>query len=380
MTSTNPFRPTFGSSPPKLAGRDEDLLLFADAIDEGPGSPARSILVLGQRGTGKTVMLNSLEDVAKSHGWLTISDTAHDGMIHRVNDRVTELLHEHDADGEDRSLTSVSAPLGMGSISWATEEQYARVLGLRGRLTRLVDIVQQQGTGVFITVDEVHGSTPHELRELATIVQHTVREDRNLAFAVAGLPAAMSEVLVNDPVLTFLRRSERFTLGTVDPSDVRDALLNPIVDAGRTISNDALDAAVTATEGYPYMIQLAGYHAWRQHPDTQEISFADVEAAYPIMIEKLGSQVLDPALQPLSDIDRRFLAAMAIDDDDSRMSDIADRLGESHNYAQQYRRRLIDAEIITPTSRGHLTMALPGLRAHLRAKNLDYDLNDGIDI
>lgn len=371
MSFKNPFRPTFGSSPPELAGRDEELLLFDDAIEEGPGSPARAVLVLGQRGTGKTVMLNSLEDVAKRHGWFTISDTAHEGLIHRINDRVSELLRAHDPDAVDTSLTSISAPAGLGSLSWATEEQYSRVLGVRGRLTRLADIAQNGGTGVFVTVDEIHGGSTSELRELATIVQHTVREDRNLAFAAAGLPAAMSELLVNDPVLTFLRRAERFDLGTVDASDVRNALRKPIVDAGRNIDDDALDRAVAATEGYPYMIQLAGYHSWRQQPTNPDITFDDVEAAYPIMLEKLGTQVLDPALQPLSDGDRRFLAAMAIDDAPSRIADIADRIGESHNYAQQYRKRLIDAELVIATSRGRIDMALPGLRAHLRKRNLD---------
>lgn len=371
----NPFRPTFGSSPPELAGRDEELLLFDDAIEEGPGSPARAVLVLGQRGTGKTVMLNSLEDVAKRHGWFTISDTAHEGLVHRINDRVSELLHQHDPDATDATLTSISAPAGLGSLSWATEEQYSRVLGVRGRLNRLADIAHEGGTGVFVTVDEIHAGGIGELRELATIVQHTVREERNLAFAAAGLPAAMSELLVNDPVLTFLRRSERFNLGNVDPSDVRTALRNPIIAAGRNIGDDALDAAVAATEGYPYLIQLAGYHSWRQQPSSPEITLDDVDAAYPIMLEKLGTQVLDPALQPLSDGDRRFLAAMSIDGEASRIADVAERIGESHNYAQQYRKRLIDAELVIATSRGRIDLALPGLRAHLRRQNLHDDAN-----
>ena len=120
-------------------------------------------------------MLNSLEDVARLHGWLTVSETAHEGLIHRINDRVNELLHQHDPDAVEKSLTSMSAPLGLGSLSWASDEQYARVLGVRGRLTRLTDIANDGGTGVFVTVDEIHGGVTSELRELATIVQHRSR-------------------------------------------------------------------------------------------------------------------------------------------------------------------------------------------------------------
>ncbi len=66
---------------------------------------------------------------------------------------------------------------------------------------------------------------------------------------------------------------------------------------------------------------------------------------------------------------------MSVDDGPSRIADIADRIGESHNYAQQYRKRLIDAELVIATSRGRIDMALPGLRAHLRRQNLRDDVD-----
>lgn len=89
-----------------------------------------------------------------------------EGLIHRINDRVNELLHQHDPDAVEKSLTSMSAPLGLGSLSWASEEQYARVLGVRGRLTRVTDIANDGGTGVFVTVDEIPAGVSSELREL----------------------------------------------------------------------------------------------------------------------------------------------------------------------------------------------------------------------
>jgi hypothetical protein len=56
-------------------GREEEVDSFRDAIDEGPGSPARAILLTGARGTGKTVLLNTLEDTARQAGWLVASAT-----------------------------------------------------------------------------------------------------------------------------------------------------------------------------------------------------------------------------------------------------------------------------------------------------------------
>lgn len=137
-----------------------------------------------------------------------------------------------------------------------------RVLGVKGRLNRLVDLAHEGGTGVFVTVDEVHGAQSSGLRELAAIVQHAIREDRNLAFAAAGLPAAMSELLVHDPVLLFLRRSERFNLGTVDPSDVREALL---IDSELVIATrrGRIDMALPGLKSHLRSRDIDG------HPDTR---------------------------------------------------------------------------------------------------------------
>ena len=57
-------------------------------------------------------------------------------------------------------------------------------------------------------------------------------------------------------------------------------------------------------------------------------------------------------MEGLSDVDRRFLLAMAQDDGESRLADVAGRLGVDVNYAGVYRQRLIRAGMIASTGRG----------------------------
>ena len=61
----NPFHPSFGVSPPLLVGRDAMLADFVEALEDGPGSSGRAALYTGARGTGKTVLLNAVEDRAR---------------------------------------------------------------------------------------------------------------------------------------------------------------------------------------------------------------------------------------------------------------------------------------------------------------------------
>ncbi|MEM7296526.1 MAG: ATP-binding protein, partial [Pseudomonadota bacterium] len=67
----NPFAPGAGSRPPELAGRD-DIVEQARIASARVlrGRAARSIMLLGLRGTGKTVLLNELARIARDEGHL----------------------------------------------------------------------------------------------------------------------------------------------------------------------------------------------------------------------------------------------------------------------------------------------------------------------
>lgn len=364
----NPFKPSFGVSPPLLVGRDALIEEFADGLDDGPGSPSRATLYTGARGAGKTVMLNAVEERARERGWIVISETAAPGLVDRLTQRrLPEVLRSFDPDAVRRRLTGVTIPFRGGGLSWETLERHVAESDLRSQINLLTELLAANGTGLLITLDEIHRQQIAELRELATTIQHAFREERELAFAGAGLTSAVSDVL-NDDVLTFLRRADRHHLGRVPLDEVRRALREPILAAGREAGDEAVDVMAEGTRGYPFLIQLVGAQSWRLHRNAREISVEDAETAVEQARRRLGSLVYAPALDEASDVDRSFLLAMAQDDGPSRMADVIERLGITSNYASVYRRRLIDAELIEPVGRGRVDFALPYLREYLRER------------
>lgn len=64
----NPFTPAAGKMPPVLAGRESLICDFEEALDNGAGAPGRLMLISGQLGFGKTVMLAGLGRRAEEHG------------------------------------------------------------------------------------------------------------------------------------------------------------------------------------------------------------------------------------------------------------------------------------------------------------------------
>ena len=69
----NPFSPGAGTPPPELAGRDELRETVRVALERTRlGLPAKSILMVGLRGVGKTVLLDRMRDDAEATGIQTV--------------------------------------------------------------------------------------------------------------------------------------------------------------------------------------------------------------------------------------------------------------------------------------------------------------------
>ncbi|GAA4193433.1 ATP-binding protein [Microbacterium oryzae] len=361
--ATNPFTPTFGVTPPLLVGRQDEIDDFRAGLQEGVGAPERITLVTGLRGTGKTVMLNAYEDVAKSEGWLVLSETAGKDVVDRLaNTEIPNLLRTIEPNQTRSRITSLTMS-GFGAQRTVTELNEPAA-NLRHRMNQLLDAIDPE-VGVLISLDEIHRN--EDLEILGSTIQHLRREDRNVAFVGAGLPSSMRDLLASDQSAMFLRRADRRHLGGIEADDVRTALQVPIVDAGRTITPEALDVAVEGTQGYPFMVQLVGLETWRAARDSEQIGVEHAQRGVDRAHRKMGQLVHEPALADLSATDRSFLAAMAQDPQGpSRMGDIAQRLGVDANYASQYRIRLIDAEIIGPVGHGAVDFTMPYLREHLQ--------------
>lgn len=352
-----------------LAGREEILSDFEVALEEGLGSPGRAALFTGLRGSGKTVLLNALEDRAHDRGWAVISVTTRPGVAGEMaQTQIPALLARHHPDGATESVVTGGNASVAGFGGGLTREQRDRFpveASLRSGLTALADVMAERDAGVLITVDELGLDGARDLQEITQVVQHCFREGREVAFVAAGLPSQVSPLL-SAPGTTFLRRAEQAHLGQVSDTDVAAAIRGPIVQGAKTILDEALGAAARATQGYPFMVQLVGYHSWRAARGVDTVTAEHVEEGVQAAARRVGRLVHEPALSELSGIDRTFLAVMAQDEGPSRVRDVADRLGVDGSYASVYRARLIKAEMIHARGWGVVDFTLPSMREYLR--------------
>ena len=366
MRTGNPFAPTFGIEPPLLAGRDGILADITEAWEAGSTHPGFTTLLLGRRGSGKTVVLEALRKRAHARGWLTVPEAAASpGLLNRLGHKALVLLNERAHElSTDLSQTLWAAGIGLGSDYDPDADLSRRLANV---LKALTVHLQPSGTGLVITIDELHAGDTDELRMLGIVVQDITRIARlPMAFIGAGLPV-LENTLLADTHVTFLQRCARHEVGFLDHAPAWSALSEPIRERGGRLAPDAAEHGVAVSQGYPFMIQLIGFHAWEAAPDpTSVVALDDMRAGAEVARRQVGRLVIAPMWSDLSEGSQRFLAAMTLDDGPSRPADLAARLGVSSGYVSVYQSRLRTAGMISTASNRRIDFAIGAARQWIR--------------
>ena len=317
---TNPFKPSAGVV---AAGADRPRAPTSTASGRRsptvPGAPGRVSLFTGARGIGKTVMLNEVEDLYLAEGWLRISLTATSSLLAQLHRRSRDCSIPSRPDRADGSPAS---PPRAGSASTGRTPPTPTGDDLRRTVVALLDAL---GPAPRTAGHDRRGPRrgAHRLREVAALSQHLVREDRQFALAMAGLPSAVSNLL-SDHVLTFLRRADRHDLCAhcwSTTSRTRSGTRSRATAAGSTPRRAPRRPPRPPRATRSWSSSSATRCGAPRRPTS--ITVDAVSRGVAVASSGCGSWSTRRALNDLSDVDREYLVAMAMDDGPSRVADVA---------------------------------------------------------
>lgn len=359
----NVFSPSFGNRPSHLVGRSGVIAGFLRGLGSISGSRERAVLLLGQRGSGKTVLLWEFADRARKAGFVVANPTVvGEGMLDRIVEKIQDDGSRYVKDAGPKLVGGSVGALGFSAgLEFSRDIQESKTPQFK--LTQLCRRLTEQGHGVLILVDEVQANVP-ELRQLVIVYQELVGQGLNVAIAMAGLPGAVAATL-NDHVLTFLNRARKVQLGPLATSEVDAYYARAFPEIGLEVPDGIRRAAAEATKGSPYMLQLVGYDL-ALYAGEGPVDERVLERALDAAREDFENDVCRTTLAALSDRDIDFLCALARQGDMASMGEISQVMGVSSDYAQKYRRRLIDSGVIESPRRGEVAFAVPYLADYLR--------------
>ena len=364
----NPFSPDFGQTPAHLVGRDGLTKSLGTGLASGPTARTFTSLLMGPRGSGKTVVLTEMEQRAAASGWIVISlDASTPGILDRVRQSVTHSWTEHggaDATDPDRDRPSRWSVITLGPLG-LQRSVLAEVRpdwDARHLLTKLAEHAQRAGISVLVTVDDLHSGDRNELRRLSADLQHiTKRAHLPLAVMPAGL-SDMKHTLLLDKKMTFFRRCARFDMPDLSVADVIAGLRIPVVESGGSIDRDALEFAARTCGPLPYEMQLIGYHAWTiADAPRRSIHIEAVEQACDLARMSVVEDLVMPAWHDQSRSHQEFLGAVADAGGQARPEQLAASLDYNFVTLSETSERLVACGYLDEASDGalHLTDLMP---------------------
>jgi hypothetical protein len=375
---TNPFAPGAGTRPPELAGRDDLREVVRVAIARvRRGNPAKSIIMVGLRGVGKTVLLDQMRDDAEASGIQTLRIEAPEGrslpamLAPQLRQALLRLSRSEQAkDLAQRALRGLAGfaealrvtyqDIEIG-IDLEPEPGLADNGDLEHDLSALLEAAglapQKAGTALVIFIDELQYVPESELAALITAMHRCSQRRVPVTLVGAGLPQLRGRM---GEAKSYAERLFDFPeIGPLQPGDAAAAIRKPVVEQGAEITPAAIERIIDETQGYPYFLQEWGKHAW-DAADASPIDDGDVRAAGITAIAALDESFFRVRLDRLTPAEKKYLRAMAeLGPGPHRSGAIADRLGREVTALAPTRSALIRKGMIWSPSHGDTAFTVP---------------------
>ncbi|HEY2630864.1 MAG TPA: AAA family ATPase [Solirubrobacteraceae bacterium] len=377
----NPFRPGAGTPPPALIGRDELIEKYNVALQRTlSGRPGKSVMPIGLRGVGKTVLLNRFEQLARESGiqtgFLEAPDTGEfkrllatrlrsilvgldQGSVSQAVKRAMGILKSFTYTLPDGMAISLSVDPVLGSADSGVLSEDTTDL-----LVAVGEAVKDRETGLLLAIDEVQYLTAEELAALISAIHRTVQLSLPVILVGAGLPQLPG---LAGSAKSYAERLFDFPhIGPLARVDAQAALELPAEAQDVTFSVDALAELLDRTHGYPYFLQEWGYHVWNVAPKSP-ITVEDVRLAAPDVQRQLDENFFLVRMDRLTPAERRYLAAMAaLGEGPHRSGDVAARLDVKVESVAPRRSALIRKGMVFSPAHGDTAFTVPLFDEFLR--------------
>ena len=374
----NPFAPGAGTPPPELAGRDELRETVRVAIERvRRGLPTKSVLMVGLRGVGKTVLLDRLRDDAEATGIHTIRIEAPEGrslpalLAPQLRQALLRLSRNEKAKamattalralaGFARSLKVRYQDIEVG-FDQETEPGLADNGDLEHDLQALLEAVglaaRAASTALVMFVDELQYVAEDELAALITAMHRCAQRRVPVVLVGAGLPQLRGRM---GNAKSYAERLFDFPdVGPLPETAARRAIAKPLADHGVRITDAAANRIIEQTHGYPYFLQEWGKHAW-DAADASPIDLGDVELATGSTIAALDESFFRVRFDRLTPAEKKYLRAMAeLGPGPHRSGDIADCLSRKVTSLGPTRNQLIAKGMIWSPNHGDTAFTVP---------------------
>lgn len=383
----NPFSPGAGSRPPELAGR-EDIVQAADVALKRviSGRSAQSQIFLGLRGTGKTVLLNEVLDIAEREGYISAFIEAPENkplteMLYPAMRQVLRKLSaletaKYMATKGLQALRGFASAfkISLGDVEIGVEAApgVADSGNLEIDLSEMFEAIgraaQAAGKGWVLLIDEVQYLEEEELAAVIVAVHRMSQRNLPVMVFAGGLPQIAK--LSGDAKSYAERLFVYPKIGALNENAARDAVMKPLAAEGVEIEDIAVRKINEKTGGYPFFLQEWGHHAWNV-ADASPIDSDDIDYATQKALARLDEGFFRVRFDRLTNAEVEYVEAMAsLGKGPYKVNDVAKALNKQPKSLGPRRASIITKGMIYSPSYGEIDFTVPLFDDFLRRTRL----------
>ncbi|WP_396438511.1 AAA family ATPase [Limnohabitans sp.] len=381
---TNPYNPGAGTPPPELAGRDELREKVRICIERlRIGNSAKSLILVGLRGVGKTVLLDRMRSDAEGTGIQTLRIEAPENkslpamLAPELRKALLRMsTNESAKEVSQRALRALAGfakglKLKFADIEVGFDYEPERGLADNGELeSDLTALLVQTGeaakaanTVMVMFIDELQYVKESQFAALIAALHRCAHLRLPITLVGAGLPQLLA--LAGEAKSYSERLFEYPQVDKLNTSAAMDALRKPAQQLGVNYTDDAALAIVEKTQGYPYFLQEWGKHTW-DVATTSPITLDVVKTATQLTIAGLDESFFKVRLERTTPGERRYLRAMAdLGPGPHRSGDIANQLLKTVSTQAPVRSSLIRKGIVWSPTHGDTAFTVPLFHEYL---------------
>jgi len=374
----NPYAPGAGAPPPELAGRDAVIERAAIALDRiRSGRHDKSMILVGLRGVGKTVLLNRVQLDAEERGIHGVRLEAPEDrslpalMAPAMRAALLRLDRARAASAAGKkAMRALAGFVGAMKIKFGDVEVGLEVepeLGLADSGDLEVDLTdlliavgeaaRDRSTAFALFIDELQYIEVDQLAALISALHRCAQQQLPITLFGAGLPQIVGQT---GRAKSYAERLFDFPeVGALEEAAARFALIAPAEKEGVAFEDPALVEILRQTRGYPYFLQEWGKHAWSVAASSP-ITADNVREATTHAMADLDASFFRVRFDRLTPAEKHYLRAMAaLGSGPHRSGDIAEKLGRKVNSLGPTRSALIGKGMVYSPDHGDTAFTVP---------------------
>lgn len=374
----NPFSPGAGNQPPELAGRGEllrqiDILLARTKA----GRSEQSMLMVGLRGVGKTVLLNRVRELAVAKGYLAVLIEARESkslpllLLPPLRQTLFALDRMQNVSQKvKRGLRVLRSFIGAIKVKVGDAEFGLDIdpeagsadsgdleADLAEVFVAIGEAAADRKTAIAIIIDELQYMTELEMSALIMAIHRVTQRNLPLVLVGAGLPQLVG---LAGKSKSYAERLFIYPeVGALTEADAALALQGPVATQGVAFTSEALAEVYRVTQGYPYFLQEWGYQSWNLAQQSP-IDLTLIRQTTVVSTARLDSGFFRVRFDRLTPREKDYLRALAeMGNGHQRSGSVAQRLGVRVQSIAPLRSSLIKKGMIYSPAHGDTAFTVP---------------------